>query len=105
MFTDPKPVFGIRGGEVPLVTYANRGAFAPRPRTLATIPSSPAKLFVAVGDRWNRWPRRCARLIDVLRRRNYRGLTFESRIIEGERHSGNKPEAFNRGLRFLFRIP
>jgi predicted alpha/beta superfamily hydrolase len=27
---------------------------------------------------------------------------LESRVIEGERHSGNKPEAFNRGLRFLF---
>ena len=25
-----------------------------------------------------------------------------ARIIEGERHAGNKPEAFNRGLRFIF---
>jgi hypothetical protein len=23
-------------------------------------------------------------------------------VIEGERHAGNKPEAFNRGLRFIF---
>ncbi|HEY0377889.1 MAG TPA: hypothetical protein VGC87_13280 [Pyrinomonadaceae bacterium] len=33
----------------------------------------------------------------------YNGLKVESRVIEGERHSGNKPEAFNRGLRFVFR--
>jgi hypothetical protein len=25
--------------------------------------------------------------------------------VEGERHSGNKPEGFNRGLRFLFQLP
>jgi hypothetical protein len=27
---------------------------------------------------------------------------MESRVIEGERHGGVKPEAFNRGLRFMF---
>jgi hypothetical protein len=27
---------------------------------------------------------------------------MEARIIEGERHAGNKPEAYNRGLRFVF---
>jgi hypothetical protein len=27
---------------------------------------------------------------------------LEGRTIEGDRHSGNTPEAFNRGLRFLF---
>jgi hypothetical protein len=28
---------------------------------------------------------------------------MEFRVIEGERHAGNKPEAFNRGLRYIFR--
>jgi hypothetical protein len=27
---------------------------------------------------------------------------METRTIEGERHSGVKPEAYNRGLRFIF---
>ena len=30
---------------------------------------------------------------------------MESRVVDGERHSGNKPEGFNRGLRFLFQLP
>jgi hypothetical protein len=29
-------------------------------------------------------------------------LKLETRVIEGERHAGNKPETFNRGLRFVF---
>jgi hypothetical protein len=27
---------------------------------------------------------------------------METRTIEGERHAGVKPEAYNRGLRFIF---
>ena len=41
-------------------------------------------------------------LVAVVRARNYEKLQLESRVIEGERHAGNKPEAFNRGLRFVF---
>jgi hypothetical protein len=39
---------------------------------------------------------------EVVGGRGYQGLEMESRVIEGERHAGNKPEAFNRGLRFVF---
>jgi hypothetical protein len=38
----------------------------------------------------------------VIQSRGYKGLKIETRVIEGERHSGTKPELFNRGLRFLF---
>jgi hypothetical protein len=27
---------------------------------------------------------------------------METRIVEGEHHASNKPEAYNRGLRFIF---
>ena len=37
-----------------------------------------------------------------LREHAYPGLTYEFRIIDGERHSGTKPESFNRGVRFAF---
>lgn len=37
-----------------------------------------------------------------LRAHAYPGLTYELRIIEGERHAGTKPESFNRGVRFAF---
>jgi hypothetical protein len=38
----------------------------------------------------------------TLGERNYPGLEMETRTIEGERHAGNKSEAYNRGLRFIF---
>jgi len=41
----------------------------------------------------------------ILRGRSYAGLRLETRVIEGERHSGNKPEAFNRGLRYILGSP
>ncbi len=41
--------------------------------------------------------------VDSLRHRHYRDLVLESRLVTEERHSGNKPEALNRGMRFLFR--
>jgi predicted alpha/beta superfamily hydrolase len=40
--------------------------------------------------------------MDVLKSRAYNGLKLETKVIEGERHAGNKPEAYNRGLRFMF---
>jgi hypothetical protein len=40
--------------------------------------------------------------MQVLGERNYAGLEMETRIIEGERHASNKPESYNRGLRFIF---
>jgi uncharacterized protein len=30
------------------------------------------------------------------------GLVFENRIIDGERHSGTKPESYARGIKFVF---
>jgi len=101
MFTEPKLFSGYVAAS-PAVTYANRGAFATEVAYARDHTELPARLFVAVGDQ-EPLAAPVRELIDTLRRRNYRGLTFESRIIEGERHSGNKPEAFNRGLRFLFR--
>ncbi len=41
----------------------------------------------------------------VLGARRYEGLELETHVVAGERHSGNKPEAFNRGLRFVFETP
>jgi hypothetical protein len=38
----------------------------------------------------------------VLRRRAYRDLAYEFRVVEGERHAGTKAESYNRGVRFAF---
>jgi predicted alpha/beta superfamily hydrolase len=39
-----------------------------------------------------------ARLLE----RPYQGLTYEWRLVEGERHAGTKAESYNRGVRFAF---
>ena len=40
--------------------------------------------------------------IDVLKKRNYSGLALETEVVSMEKHTGNKPEVYNRGLRFVF---
>jgi predicted alpha/beta superfamily hydrolase len=37
-----------------------------------------------------------------LHQRSYPGLTYEFRLIDGERHAGTKAESYNRGVRFAF---
>lgn len=103
MFTEPRLFSGYVAAS-PAVTYANRGAFATEAAYARGHTELPAKLFIAVGDQ-EALAGPVRELVETMRGRNYRGLTFESRVIEGERHSGNKPEAFNRGLRFLFHVP
>jgi predicted alpha/beta superfamily hydrolase len=42
------------------------------------------------------------RFDEQLRGRNYTGLSYRWRLVDGERHAGTKPESFNRGIRFVF---
>ena len=37
-----------------------------------------------------------------LAKRPYSGLTYQWRLIDGERHAGTKAESYNRGVRFAF---
>lgn len=100
MFTEPSLFAGYAAGS-PAVTYANRASFADESKYAATHSELKARLYVAVGDQ-EPFAAPVAEFVRTLRARGYRGLTLESRVVEGERHSGNKPEGFNRGLRFLF---
>ena len=38
----------------------------------------------------------------VLEGRSYKGLQYQWRLVDGERHAGTKAESYNRGLRFAF---
>jgi len=40
--------------------------------------------------------------VQIIRERNYEGRMMVSQVVMGERHASNKPEAFSRGLRFIF---
>ena len=59
------------------------------------------RLFISVGDSEGLMEPDKA-FMKAISDRKYNGLVLETRIIEGERHAGNKPEAYNRGLRFVF---
>ena len=100
MFSEPRLFSGYVAGS-PAVTYAQRGAFAQEAAHARSSKSLPARLFVAVGsDEALSAP--VHEFVTTLRGRGYPDLVLEARTIEEERHSGNKPEGLNRGMRFLF---
>ena len=85
----------------PVVTYGQRFAFHQEADYAGTHKDLPVRLFLSVGELEDlAWP--VKEFMGILSERNYQGLEMDTRIIEGERHAGNKPEAYNRGLRFLF---
>jgi hypothetical protein len=61
----------------------------------------PVRLFLSVGE-IEGLAGPVHEFMRVIGERDYTGLVMETRTIEGERHAGNKPEAYNRGLRFIF---
>jgi len=100
MFADPG-LFSAYMSASPAVTYDDRYAFKQEAEYARTHKELPVKLFLAVGGSEGlTTPVR--EFMQTLQSRGYKGLKLETRVIEGERHAGNKPELFNRGLRFLF---
>lgn len=98
LFSEPGLFSAYIAGS-PAVPYADRyvtrqeAEYASRRREL------PARLFVAVGaEEGLAGPVR--QFVQTVSARNYSGLTLDSLVVRGEGHSSNKPEAFNRGLRF-----
>ncbi|MGB9458406.1 MAG: alpha/beta hydrolase-fold protein [Bryobacteraceae bacterium] len=85
----------------PAVPYGNGFAFKQEAEYAQTHKELPVRLFLSVGSAEGlSGPVRT--FMQTLQSRGYQGLKLETRVIEGERHAGNKPEAFNRGLRFVF---
>jgi predicted alpha/beta superfamily hydrolase len=101
MFTEPKLFSGYVAAS-PAVTYGDGFVLKQEAEYAAKHKDLPARLFISVGEIED-----LARPVNdftrILGGRGYDGLKIESRILSGERHAGNKPEAFNRGLRFIFR--
>ena len=103
LFSDPHLFWGYMAGS-PAVTYASRVGFALEATYAGSHRDLPARLYIAVGSVED-LASPVQELWGVMRGRNYAGLALETRVIEGERHSGNKPEGFNRGLRWIFGGP
>ncbi len=99
LFAEPA-LFGGYVAASPAVSYGDRVAFRQEAEYAAAHRDLAARLYIAVGDR-EELLNPVREFMEVVRGRGYRGLTLETRVVEGEGHSGNKPEAYNRGLRFV----
>jgi len=100
LFAEPGLFRGYIAGS-PIVTFGNRDVFKQEAAYAASHQDLPARLFLCVGG-LEEIAGPVEEFMQVLRERDYIGLEMETRTIEGERHAGNKPEAYNRGLRFIF---
>jgi predicted alpha/beta superfamily hydrolase len=61
------------------------------------------RVWLSVGsDEWPEYFKHNKDFFRELRVAAYGGLKLETHIIEGEKHAGNKPEAYNRAMRFVF---
>ncbi|HSL46145.1 MAG TPA: alpha/beta hydrolase-fold protein [Anaerolineales bacterium] len=100
MFTEPTLFSGYVAAS-PIVVFGNKDVFRQEAAYASSHPDLPVRLFLSVGELEDmRQP--VEEFMQVLNERNYTGLEMMTRTIEGEEHAGNKPEAYNRGLRFIF---
>ena len=100
MFSEPGLFSGYIAGS-PIVTFGNRDVYKQESAYASSQQELPVRLFLSVGE-LEEMARPVQEFMQVLREQSYAGLEMETRTIEGERHAGNKPEAYNRGLRFIF---
>ena len=100
LFTDPG-LFSAYVAASPAVQYGDRYAFKQEAEYAMNHKELTAKLYLAVGES-EPLNAPVQEFMKTLRSRSYKGLKLATRVIEGERHAGNKPETFNRGLRFVF---
>ncbi|HVE57542.1 MAG TPA: alpha/beta hydrolase-fold protein [Pyrinomonadaceae bacterium] len=100
MFTEPELFYGYVAA-APAVSFDDNFSFKQEKKFAETNKNLPVRLSISVGGVEELTPSVKA-FMDVLKSRAYSGLKLETRVIEGERHAGNKPEAYNRGLRFMF---
>jgi predicted alpha/beta superfamily hydrolase len=100
LFSEPG-LFSRYVASSPVVGFGNGFAFTQEAEYAKSHTDLPARLFLSVGE-LEALKAPVHQFSMLLSGRGYRRLKMETRIIEGERHAGNKPEAFNRALRFIF---
>lgn len=100
MFSEPS-LFSAYIAASPAVTYGDKYLLTQEAKFYESKKDLPTRLFISVGSIEN-LTQPVKDFSEMIRRRSYSGLRLETRVLEGERHAGNKPEAFNRGLRFVF---
>jgi uncharacterized protein len=100
MFADPSLFWGYLAGS-PAIQWDNDFVVKQEAAFAAKHKSLPVRLFLGVGGA-EQLVTPSVSFVRTLSARNYGGLHWDGRVIEGEGHAGVKPEFYNRGLRFLF---
>ena len=100
LFSEPTLFDGYVIGS-PIVTYGHRFAFQQEAKYAGSHKDLPVRLFVSVGE-LEEMARPVNDFMQIIKDRGYPGLEMETRTIAGERHASNKPETYNRGLRYIF---
>jgi predicted alpha/beta superfamily hydrolase len=100
MFSDPSLFWGYLAGS-PAIPWDNNFTVRQEEEFAKNHKDLPVRLYFAVGGA-EPLVTPDVSFMQSLAARNYSGLHWDARVIEAERHSGVKPEFYNRGLRFLF---
>lgn len=86
----------------PAVDYGDNFMFKQEAEYAKSHKDLPVRLYMGVGsDEGLTKP--VEKMMKVIDSRRYQGLAREFKVLEPERHASNKPELYNRGLRFLFK--
>lgn len=100
LFREPGLFAGYMAAS-PATPYGDRYAFRQEAEYARTHKDLPARLFLAVGGSEG-LASPVKEFMQILQSRNYAGLKMATLVVEGERHASNKPELYNRGLKYLF---
>jgi predicted alpha/beta superfamily hydrolase len=102
LFTNPELFQGYIAPS-PAVNWASSWLFSYESQFAEKHPSLQARLFVTgAGAEAPDFLAAIQRFDAQVKQHAYKGLTYEFRLVEGERHAGTKAESYNRGVRFAF---
>jgi hypothetical protein len=100
MFTDPSVFWGYLAGS-PDIVFANNFIVRQEEEFAKTHKDLPVRIFFATGGGESLVTPGIA-FVRTFAGRNYNGLHWDGRVIDGEDHASSKPEFYSLGLRFLF---
>jgi predicted alpha/beta superfamily hydrolase len=100
MFTEPELFSGYVAAS-PEVAFGAAYSFVQEEQYADEHDELPVRLFLSVGE-LERLKSPVQGFMAVLEGRDYEGLELKTWLNVEERHAGVKPEAYNRGLRYIF---
>jgi len=87
----------------PATGWGDKWLFAREQEFHKAHPALQNRVWLSVGtDEWPAFTQNARDFFKQFKASDYDGITLRVYEVPGERHAGNKPEAFNRALRFAF---